>query len=241
MYGDAYRRGFERVTTFIEGRDAGVGVPATPDWTAGDVIRHLAGNANDLVHRRIDGFASDEWTAAQVATRSLVPIPAVVEEWSSRLDRVVEILEDIDQAGFSEPVVSAVGPLPLRAIPPMVVNDLIHHEFDIRNAYGDTSGRDLPDIHASAAGHARSLRAGFAYAGLPTLRIEAVDFADGWDIGRGEVAVTLRASSFEIMRSIGGRRTRTEIASLDWSSDPGPFVDAMVLPHLAMRTSSLNE
>ena len=241
MYGASYRRGFERVTNLVDGRDTSISVPATPDWTAGDVVRHLAGNANDIVHGRIDGFASDEWTAAQVAQRSLVPVHVVVDEWASRLERVVEILDDIDHAGFVEPVVSAVGPLPLRAIPPMVVNDLIHHEFDIRNALGDRSGRELVDVQEAAAGHARSLRTTFAYGGLPTIRVEATDSGKGWNIGRGEPVAVLSASSFELMRSIGGRRTRDEIAGLDWTGDSDPFLDALVLPHMAMRTTSLGE
>jgi hypothetical protein len=43
------------------------------------------------------------------------------------------------------------------------------------------------------------------------------------------------------MRSIGGRRTRDEILGLEWDGDGEVFVDAMVLPHLAMRDTSLEE
>ena len=241
MYGDAYRRGFERVSAFVQGRDTGVAVPATPDWSVGDVVRHLAGIANDLVQGRIEGFASDDTTAMQVAQRSLVPVPAVLDEWASRLDDAAQRLDHIDEAGFPDRIPSGIGPLPLAAIPPMIVNDLVHHEFDIRNAFGDVDGRDLPEILVSAAGHARSLRTLFAIRGLPTIRIESADTGQGWNIGRDEPVATLRASSFELMRSIGGRRTRREIASLDWDGDPEPFLDSMVLPQMRMRTSSLGE
>lgn len=177
----------------------------------------------------------------QVAQRSLVPVHVVIGEWSDRVEAVASILDDIESTGLPDPVGSALGLLPLRMIPYMAVNDLIHHEFDLRNAYGDLGGRDLPDIHASAAGHVRSLRTLFGMRDLPTIRIESTDADDGWSIGRDDPVATLRATSFDLMRSIGGRRTREEIAALDWSGDSAPFLDAMVLPHMRMRESPLGE
>ncbi len=97
------------------------------------------------------------------------------------------------------------------------------------------------DIHFAAAGHARSVRPNFSARDLATIRIESTDSGMGWDIGFGEPVATVSASSFEIMRTIGGRRTGAEVAAMDWDADPTLFVAAMVLPHLSMRDTSLGE
>ena len=41
-------------------------VPTCPDWTAHDVLAHLAGLAEDWVDGRLDSYGSDEWAQAQV-------------------------------------------------------------------------------------------------------------------------------------------------------------------------------
>jgi hypothetical protein len=136
---------------------------------------------------------------------------------------------------------SALGPLPSKVLGATAVSDILHHEFDLRNTFGDTGSRDLLEVHMTAAGHVRSLRAAFSTKGLPTLRIESTDAGQGWNIGLTEPVAVGRATSFEILRGIGGRRTREELLAWDWEGDPEPFVDQMVLPHLSMRTVSLGE
>lgn len=241
MYADAYRRGHQRIIEFIADRDTTVTVPATPAWTAGDVVRHLAGNSVDLVAGRIDGFASDEWTATQVLERRDRSVADVIEEWSVAIDEAAEGLDDITSLVSDDTVASALGALPPSALPPMAVSDILHHEFDLRNAYGDRSGRDILDVHGVAAGHVRALRRPFADAGLDTLRIESTDAGVGWNIGHAEPVATARASSFEIMRGIGGRRTVDELLAWKWAGDPHPIVRYLVLPHLRMRESTLRE
>ena len=117
----------------------------------------------------------------------------------------------------------------------------LHHEFDLRNAYGDTDGRDLLDIQFAAAGHVKSMRANFSASNTPTIRVEASDSGMGWDIGHEEPVATLTATSFELMRAIGGRRTRSEMAAMGWDNDPEPFLDHMTPPHLHVRETSLHE
>ena len=38
-------------------------VPATPEWRAHDVLAHLVGVTDDVVNGRLDGIATDAWTA----------------------------------------------------------------------------------------------------------------------------------------------------------------------------------
>ena len=45
--------------------------PATPKWRVHDVLAHLVGVPEDVVHGRLDGIASDAWTQAQVDRRQV--------------------------------------------------------------------------------------------------------------------------------------------------------------------------
>ena len=50
--------------------------PATPQWRVHDVLAHLVGVPDDVVHGRMDGLASDAWTQAQVDARAGRVAPA---------------------------------------------------------------------------------------------------------------------------------------------------------------------
>jgi uncharacterized protein (TIGR03083 family) len=241
MYAEAYRRGHDRVVTFMADRDAEINVPATPDWTAADVVRHLTGLAVDLTSGVVEGYASDPWTARQVAERQEMTLAEVIAEWSEATDAAAEKLDDPEGAGFPERVDSGAGSFSRDVLPAMAISDILHHEFDLRNAYGDTAGRDIMDIHFATAGHVRSIRSLFSANDLETIRIESTDSGMGWDIGYGAPVAVMRAPSFQIMRAIGGRRTKAEIRAMGWEGDPEPYLDSMVIPHLSMRETSLRE
>ncbi len=241
MYAEAYQRGQVRIVEFLGGRDPEIPVPATPEWTALDVVRHLTGVSVDLSNLVLENFASDEWTETQVLSRRGMTFDEVVSEWNNIIGPASVLLDAIDDLGLSETVPSAMGTTRVTDIPAMAISDILHHEFDIRNAYADSGGRDILDIQFSAAGHVKSLRPMFDSAGLATIRVEASDSGMGWDIGYGDPVATVSATSFELMRGIGGRRTRGEMGALGWDGDPEPFLDHMVLPHLSMRETSLKE
>jgi uncharacterized protein (TIGR03083 family) len=241
MYAMSYKRGQERVVALMSDKDPETIVPACPEWSGTDVVRHLAGLSADISNSVFDGFASEEWTDQQIQDRSSLTLEQVIAEWNDSIDGAAAILDDVASLDLPDLVPSALGMIPSTALAPMAISDILHHEFDLRNAYGDTSGRDLPEVHFAAAGHVRSLRHQFSALGLPTLRIESSDSGQGWNVGRDEPVATVRATSFELMRSIGGRRTRDEMLNLAWEGDGAGFVDGMVLPHLAMRDTSLGE
>jgi len=241
MYAMSYKRGQERVVALMEGKNPQTMVPACPAWSGTDVVRHLAGLSADISNNVFDGFASEAWTDQQIQDRADMSLDEVITEWNASIDEAGRTLDDVASLDLPELVPSAMGMVPVTALAPMAISDILHHEFDLRNAYGDASGRDVPEVHIAAAGHVRSLRPQFSALDLPTLRIESTDSGQGWNVGRGEPVATLRATSFELMRSIGGRRTREEILDLEWEDDGASFVDSMVLPHLAMRDTSLGE
>ncbi len=241
MYAEAYQRGQMRIVRFMDGRDPEVAVPATPEWSALDVMRHLTGVSVDISNLAFEGFGGEDWTEQQITSRRDMTFDEVIAEWDNIVGPASALLDAIGDLGLPEAVPSAVGLSKINEIPAMAIGDILHHEFDLRNAYGDTAGRDILDVQFSAAGHVKSLRAIFERAGLQTIRIEASDSGMGWDIGYGDPAALLSAASFELMRAIGGRRTRSEMLAMDWEGDPEPFVDRMVLPHLNMRETPLSE
>ncbi|MEZ5174632.1 MAG: maleylpyruvate isomerase family mycothiol-dependent enzyme [Acidimicrobiia bacterium] len=241
MHTEQYRVGQQRVASLVVGKDPDRIVPACPAWTASDVVRHLAGVTADVAALRFECFGSDGWTETHVASRRHLTVDEVIAEWEASIDDAVAVLDSIETLDLPERIPSVVGLISPSVLPAMALSDLVHHEFDIRNAYGDTTGRDIVEVHANAAGHARTLRRVFPLYGLPTLRIESTDGGDTWDIGRDEPVATVRATSFELMRGIGGRRTRAEMLAWPWTGDGEKFVDAMVLPHLGMPSTSLGE
>ena len=241
MYAEAYQRGQARIVRFMADRDPETMVPATPAWSALDVLRHLTGVSVDLSNLTFDGFASEDWTGEQVASRSDMSFDEVTAEWDNIVGPTSALLDAIEDLGLPETVPSSLGVTKVSEIPAMVIGDTLHHEFDLRNAYGNIEGRDLLDVQFSAAGHVKSLRRTFDAAGLPTLRIEASDSGMGWDIGYEDPEATLSATSFELMRVIAGRRTRDEVLALEWTGDPVPYLDDLVRPNMSMREASLGE
>ena len=57
--------------------------PATPKWTAHDVLAHLVGVPEDVVNGRMDGLASDAWTQAQVDRHAGASVGAMFADWDA--------------------------------------------------------------------------------------------------------------------------------------------------------------
>ena len=68
-------------------------VPATPEWTVGLVLCHLAGGASDGLSGRMDGAPSPEWTARHVGERADRPLAEVLAELQANQDAVAGSLE----------------------------------------------------------------------------------------------------------------------------------------------------
>lgn len=238
----AYMAAHQRIVEFIADKDTDKLVPASPDWTAADVVRHLTGVSADMVDLRFDGFASDEWTAAQVDARSDADIDAVVAEWSMFIEDAVAAMQRIgDDLDLPDRIPTVFGPISPDVLPTVAVSDILHHEFDLRNAFDDRGSRDLLELHFAAEGHVRALRPLFARSSLPTLMVTSTDTGREWAIGRDEPVARVGATSFELFRGIGGRRTRDEMLAWHWDGDGDRFVDSMLMPHFTMRTESLGE
>lgn len=180
------------------GGAAGRRVPACPDWTVLDLVRHLV-EVSRSVLGRLTGHVSPELAP------DLSP-EALLRCWDESGARLEQILAARTGTGTQ------------------LVADAFTHELDLRYALA----RPLPAEHPAyttaldfgIAGLDRSLRE----KQLPALALEAGDAT--WVAGAGEPVASVRAARLDLYRSLAGRRTAAQISRLSWSSDPERWLPA---------------
>lgn len=175
--------------------------PATPGWTVHDLVAHVTGVAEDLAGGRPPtGGPTEEWTAGHVARGRDVPVPELVEKW----------------AKLSGPVEEA---LDRRPVWPIVI-DAGAHEQDVRGAVGDVGARDSAVVTIGT----HVLLRGLDVPRPLLVRTEREELRVGPDEGE---PVVLSTTTFEAFRWRMGRRSRAQLAAMDWSGDPAPFLDRL--------------
>jgi len=206
---DVYRATRERITELLRSAPAeaaGRPVPGCPEWTVGQVACHLSGVIGDALAGNLADAGQDHWTAAQVASREGRPLDEILAEWS-------------EQAPVLEGVLGPDG------APAQLVFDTTTHEHDLRAALG-VPGVDDDSVAVSMRFVAENLPGSAAHLGLPELRIEPTDGGPAFTIGSGGEPGTLRATHFDLLRSLSGRRSPDQIAALDWHGDPATWLPA---------------
>jgi uncharacterized protein (TIGR03083 family) len=207
--GVIYRETRERLSTLVlslddEGRR--LPVPACPGWSVHDVIAHLVAVNEDVLAGRLTRPPTDEETAAQVARRSGTETEAMVAEWGAMAPAFEELLSAV-----------RIWPAAL---------DVLTHEQDIRGAIGEPGARDVLGIRLGASYLVNNLQSPI---GL-VIRVDDVDHAIDADAEAGPAEpLELRTTSFEAFRFRLGRRSRAQLAALDWSADPAPVLDRLVI------------
>jgi uncharacterized protein (TIGR03083 family) len=193
----------------LDAEDAERPVPACPDWTVRDVFAHLAGVATDSLAGRVDGVATDPWTARQVEERSGRSLHDNADEWAVQGAAFDDVIQQFDEA-----------------IPPQLIVDVWNHEQDVRGALGRPGGTDGPEVAWLADTMCRGI-AGHLGADGPTRAVRIVGGSGEWRIGDGEPVATVRASDAELVRALVGRRSRNQMLALDWDGDPEAVVDRL--------------
>ena len=180
-------------------------IPACPDWTAHEVASHVTGVCDDILEGNLDGVATEPWTRAHVDRYADTPLPEILDHWE-------EVGATID------------GLIP--AFPPeaaaQMVFDVTNHEHDLRGALEQPGAQDSDGIAVGVLFATGAMDGFVRDRGLPPLEIQTG--GQSYRAGEGEPAVTLRASSFDVFRSLGGRRTVDQIKALDWDGDPEPYL-----------------
>jgi uncharacterized protein (TIGR03083 family) len=200
-----YRETRERLTALVAGldeMDLGVPVPACPGWSVADVIGHLAAIPEDALAGRLTGPPSEEETAAQVARFRGRPMAQTLAGWTELAPRFEEVV-----AAFK--------------VWPAVI-DVASHEQDIRGAVGRPGARDTEVIREMS---------GWLLARLsPPVRLHVTVEDTQIQVGPdGEPVLGLTTTWYEAFRWRMGRRSRGQLAALDWSGDPASVLDHLVI------------
>jgi len=200
-----YRQTRERLTALVSGlgdEELATPVPACPAWSVRGVLSHLVAIPQDALAGRLTGIPDDEFTAAQVArlaNHDLAGLLAVWQENAPRFERRIAA----------------------RAVWPAVI-DVASHEQDIRGALGQPGARGCDAVRLSAGTLLRWLDTPVPL----RVTVEDAQYRTGPEDGP-ELGLT--TTRFEAFRWRMGRRSRAQLAALDWSADPSP-----VLRHLTV-------
>lgn len=205
LYLDTWGRLVELVST-LGPDELAAPVPACPGWSVADVVAHLAAVADDALAGRLTGPPSDQETAAQVARFRGRPLAEVLGLWAELAP------------GFAE----AVGAM---EVWPAVL-DLASHEHDIRGALGRPGARDAEVVRIGA-----DRLVGYLRPSLPMLvTVEDAEFRLGpEEVEAPGPRLDLATTRFEAFRWRLGRRSRAQLAAMDWSADPAPVLDHLVV------------
>ncbi|MGI8755354.1 MAG: maleylpyruvate isomerase family mycothiol-dependent enzyme [Acidimicrobiales bacterium] len=204
LVGDHYRSVRLRFETLLAPLDTEQWerpVAACPGWRVRDVLAHLVGIIEDAAAGELSGGPpSTEQTTAEVDRHRDDDPPVLLQTWT-------------EAAPLLEAVVSEQEMWP-------AFIDVLSHEHDVRTALDQPGGRDHPDVELAAS--------------LLTTSVDApvsVEFDLGDRVlrsaGDEPPAARLSTSAFEVLRLRLGRRSRAQVAALDWSGDRD-----LVLDHL---------
>ncbi|HUV10552.1 MAG TPA: maleylpyruvate isomerase N-terminal domain-containing protein [Acidimicrobiia bacterium] len=203
-YSSAYRDLRARVLDLLRSRDAvdlDATARATPEWRVRDVVAHLAGVCDDVAHGNLEGVATDEWTGAQVEKRRGWEPETLFADWETNGAAVEAMMNDF----------------PAIAIGQMTF-DATTHEQDIRGALTAPGGRESGSLAIAYDWAVDRLGERLDAAGTSPMRFETE--AGSRVAGAGEAGTALRASRFDVLRSMTGRRSVAQVEAFDWDGAP---------------------
>jgi uncharacterized protein (TIGR03083 family) len=198
----AYESAHKRVLSILDPQKAKVEVPTCPGWTVKDLVAHLASFFAVAKSGDPQEAFSQGWGDREVKERHDRSLQECIDEWASHLEDAGDLFES--QLGM------------------VAVADVLAHEQDIRTALDKRGGRDdkniVPAVEMGLSFVDKKARDG----NLPALRIVTNEIDR--QVGEGEVAATLRTSTFELFRALHGRRTVDQVRAMEWDGDPAPWM-----------------
>jgi uncharacterized protein (TIGR03083 family) len=198
---DAARTRIGDLVTTLSPAQLDTVVPGTPEWTARQVVAHVAGVAANAVDGRMEGWPGPEWTAAQVRERAGRSLDAVLAEWAGTAPAVC--------AGIAQ-----------RRIPAAIVHDVLTHEADLREAFG---GGALPPPAVDAA---LAVLVRLVLRRIDGALVVRAGEREWSATGTGPPAA-VAVAPYELFRGLMSRRSRAQVRAWDWTGDATPYVDAL--------------
>ena len=176
---------------------AATAVPTCPKWSVHDVVAHVTGIVDDALAGRLDGVATEPWTAAQVEARRARPIAGMLAEWDANAPSFEELRDTVGDPGRQ------------------AVADVVTHEHDIRAALVEPGARDSDAVHIGLGFVSADFVASAASQGV-AVRVHATD---GSEFGDQAASVVLSGEPFELLRAITGRRSIAQLRAMHWQGD----------------------
>ena len=216
-------------------------VPATPEWTVLDVVAHVTGLAADAANdalptdlNLLEQFRDDQVIAvrdavaqSQVDRRRGAGPSDVCAEW----DAVEPVLLPKLAAVSGQPGGLQFG------MDLVLVTDVCVHTDDVLLALGAAPLRNSAASRFALAGYGFGVAYRLQAVGLPPL---ALNYGGKERVlGEGAPVATVTADRWELLRVLAGRRSRAQIAALEWSGDPDPYL--ALLPAYGERADDLIE
>ena len=193
-------------------------VPLTPDWTITDVVAHLCGLNADIAAGRRERLGSDERTARQVVARAGHSLEQICGEWLAHGTAMEQAMEEETFLGLR------------------LAADLVVHLQDIQHALDLQIDRDDDATISAAHTYASIIPDRLVEHGHRGLVVE-LDDGSRFEAAGGSEGPTLllRATAYDFLRSVTGRRSRVEVQALDWTGDPTLLLDDLS-PYGPLRT-----
>lgn len=202
---DIYQDTTARITELLTRSDSAVWeskVPACPGWSVRDVVSHMVAVAEDWASGQLTGPPTDEQTAEHVRRFD----SHNGTELLGALSGAAALLQQLAESAGLEP--------PL--------GDIACHEHDIRSAIGKPGARDAQSVLWTSDRLLANLR--------PPVPLHVIVEDGEYRSGPAEGSeIELRTTRFEALRWRTGRRSRTQLAAMDWSTDPAPVLDHLYL------------
>jgi uncharacterized protein (TIGR03083 family) len=220
-----------------------VTVPACPAWTTADVVRHLIGLNDDWLTGNLEVYASPEWTSRQVERFAATPTGGLANAWDKRAATFERFLDDPTSLDhLPESIRTVIGAFPTTTFPGGIVVDLSQHTADVRSSLGIDPHPPEATLATCNRGMLGSLRYVWKLKELPSTQIVASDTGEAYRLGSEPHALRLEAPSYEIFRTVGGRRTTKQTAALSWRGPAdavASVTDHLVVPFFARPAESV--
>ncbi|GAA2755987.1 maleylpyruvate isomerase family mycothiol-dependent enzyme [Actinopolymorpha rutila] len=203
-----YDASMARTAALLRDADPSTPVDACPGWTVEALAAHLAGALADFLAQRFDVAGGDDFGERTVRERQGQAVAESLVEWERH------------RAGAEQILASPMGGV--------LVSEVVSHEQDLRTALGRPGARDDRGVRVGLDRPLDQIGQRLRESGGPAVRL-VIDDDEPRIIGEGEPVATLRASAYDLFRTIGGRRTRDQVRALDWEGDPEPVLDSLPL------------
>lgn len=198
----------ERIIALVAGLDdAALSTPvaACPGWSVRDVVAHLGAVAEDWAGGRLTGPPTDEESAAQIARFGGCDVAEILAAWT---DAAAQLDQMAETAGVAPPL-----------------GDITCHEHDVRAAIRRPGARDSAAVWYTSDQLLATLRTPVPL----RVTVEDAQYRSGSDDRAERAELLLSTTRFEALRWRTGRRSRAQLAAMDWSGDPTPVLDHLYM------------